>query len=160
MNTDTFDAAATTPQTPHGASEGSAPAMRLYTPTQAACGALLGGPMGVIYFLWANFRTLGRPRAARATLVYGMLGFVGLLALIMLLPRQTPSLVFTLTYALVARHVVRHLQMSREAIAASDRHRPQSNWRVAGIGLLCALLSLALAVPVVIVLILLGLPLN
>ena len=34
---------------------------RIYTPKQVACGAL-GGPVGLIYFLWANFSILKKKK--------------------------------------------------------------------------------------------------
>lgn len=119
--------------------------VRLYSPVQAACGAALGGPVGLIYFLHSNFRTLGNAAAGRQTVLYGALLVVALVVVLPLLPENFPSLPFTLAYVLAARHVAERYQMSKQGILESAQHDFHSNWRVAGLGLLC-LLGSAVAV--------------
>ena len=46
-------------------------AVRVDSPTQVACGACLGGPIGLVCFLWANFAAPGDGFNARKTLIYG-----------------------------------------------------------------------------------------
>ena len=116
-------------QTPHGGA--------LYSPTQAACGAALGGPVAVAYFLWANFRALGKHAAAIRTIWLGVAGVLGVLVLVLVLPERFPSSPFTIAYVVVARQVATQMQMTKQAISASPVYRFHSNWRVLGLAVLC-----------------------
>lgn len=115
-------------------------AIRLYSPTQVACGTI-GGPIGLIYFLKDNFATLENHRLERKTLLYGGLLILSLLAVLPFLPDEFPSLPITIAYILTARHVAGKYQMTKQAIAESPIHDFHSNWRVLGIGLLCLVAS-------------------
>lgn len=115
----------------------------IYSPTQAACGALLGGPVGLIYFLHANFGTLGQRRQQTTTLVSGIALLLALIAVLPLLPENVPSLPFTLAYVLVARLVAERQQITKQGIIDSPQYGFHSNWRVAGLGLLCCVGSAA-----------------
>jgi hypothetical protein len=44
----------------------------MYSPGQIAGGAFLGGPVGALYFLRANFIAMGNARLAATTLLYGI----------------------------------------------------------------------------------------
>jgi hypothetical protein len=112
---------------------------RIYTPTQAAMGALLGGPVGVVYFLWANFNTLQKHTAASNTLKLGVMGIAAIGVSIILLPEDFPSLPFTILYVMTSGWVARKYQPSKETIAESEQFSLHSNWRVFGLGLLCLL---------------------
>jgi hypothetical protein len=119
---------------------------RMYSPTQAALGAFLGGPVGLTYFLWANFRTLANEEAARWTLAAGAALMTVLVVLSPMLPERMPGWPITLVYVLTARFVAEKMQLTKEAIASSSQYTFHSGWRVFGIGLLCLLVSLALIV--------------
>ena len=114
--------------------------VRLYSPTQAACGTI-GGPVGLIYFLWANFSTLGNNRYARNTLIAGAVGIIALIALVPFLPDKGTNTIFTVLYIATARQVAEKYQMSKAAIANTPGFAFHSNWRVFGLGLLCLLAS-------------------
>ena len=130
--------------------------VRVYTPSQVALGALLGGPMGVIYFLWTNFQAMDRPSAANRTIAWGMVAFAALVLLIMRMPQGPEAYLLTLAYVVIAGQIARRYQMSREDIGKSALYRRQSNWLVVGIGLLCSLLSLVVALVVALAFHLLG----
>jgi len=117
--------------------------IRLYSPQQAAGGAFLGGPVGVIYFIWANFRALGNEAAARSTLGYGLLGLVVVLILVVILPEGIPNVPFTIAYVVIAQQVVTKLQVSKQQIIDTPEYDFHSNWRVLGLGLLSLLGSIA-----------------
>jgi hypothetical protein len=110
--------------------------VRIYSPTQAACGALVGGPVGLIYFLYANFGVLGNAEAQRKTVAWGVVLIVALVIILPLLPDKVPSTPFTIAYMFMAQQVAVKHQMTKEAIIASPQHEFQSNWRVFGLGLL------------------------
>lgn len=119
--------------------------IRLYSPTQVACGTI-GGPVGLIYFLKANFSALGNDRLARNTVLYGVLLMLALLATLPFLPDKFPNSPFTIAYILTARYVATKYQMTKQAIAESPDHDFHSNWRVLGIGLLCLVASVIVIV--------------
>lgn len=135
----------TTPHNPYAtpaaplAPESSAMTVRLYSPAQAAWGAFLGGPVGVVYFLQANFAALGDLVRQRQTVVWGAVAVVALTALILVLPDNVPNAPFTIAYVLVAKQVAETRQMTKQAILDSPRHDFHSNWRVFGMGLLSML---------------------
>jgi len=112
------------------------PRVLLYSPTQVACGTL-GGPVALIYFLMANFETLGDEALKKKTLQLGIAFIIALVATIPFLPDSLPSSVFTVAYIIVARHVAENYQMTKADILASEVHDFHSNWRVFGLGLLC-----------------------
>jgi hypothetical protein len=116
--------------------------IRLYSPTQVACGTI-GGPVGLIYFLKANFSALGNDAAARKTLIFGALLILCLVALLPFLPEKVPNSPFTIAYILIARGVAQKYQMTKQTISDSPRYDFQSNWRVFGLGLLCLVGSVA-----------------
>jgi len=126
-------------------------AVKLYSPAQAACGAFLGGPVALIYFLRKNFSALGNDSAASKTVGYGVLFILGLLALIPILPDRFPSIVFTIAYIFIAKSISENYQKKKQEIAESPEYDFHSNWRVLGFGLLCAVGSgIAIIVPLLI----------
>jgi hypothetical protein len=111
----------------------------LYSPNQAAFGAFLGGPLGLIYFLRQNFVALGNKSAARTCLIFGALLIAILLIVLPLLPDKFPSTPITVVYIVIARSVAEKYQVSKQAIAESSQYSFKSNWNVFGMGLLCLL---------------------
>ncbi|HEY5804068.1 MAG TPA: hypothetical protein VIT90_10290 [Lysobacter sp.] len=129
---------------------------RLYSPAQVAAGAFVGGPVGVIYFLWTNFRALANHRAAQRTLMIGALLLIALSLVLPLLPEKFPSLPFTIAYVLVARHIAEKQQMTKQAILESGDYTLYSNWRVFGLALVCVVFSFVLMLAPLVVLATLG----
>jgi hypothetical protein len=111
----------------------------LYSPTQAACGAMLGGPVGLIYFLRQNFLALDNKAAAQKCLVFGALLIVVLLVAMKLLPSNFPSAPFNIFYILIARLIANKYQATKQVIAESPHYVFRSGWNVFGMGLLCLL---------------------
>jgi len=125
---------------------------KLYSPVQVACGVLLGGPVGLIYFLRANFLALGNSVAAAKTVVYGLLGLLGGMVLALILPDNTPSrIALTMGYVAAAKGIAERHQKTKKDIANSPEYGFHSNWKVFGLSLLCfvgsALAVFALALP-------------
>jgi hypothetical protein len=111
--------------------------IRLYSPTQVACGTLISEPIGLIYFLSVNFSALKNDRLQKKTYIYGALLIIGLLILLPFLPNKFPGSPFTIAYMYIARHIAQTYQMAKQAITDSAQYDFQSNWRVFGFGLLC-----------------------
>lgn len=128
----------------------------VYSPLQVAAGAFVGGPVGLAYFLWANFRALGNRDAARWTAIAGALLMVTLCLLLPVLPERMPSWPITLLYMATGRYVAERFQLTKDAIAVSADHDFQSSWKVLGIGLLCLIASLVLLIGPLVALAMLG----
>ena len=114
-------------------------AIALYSPMQAAFGAFLGGPVGLIYFLRQNFMALGNRSAARTCLILGVLLIVVLLIVLPLLPAKFPSAPITIVYVVIARYVAEKYQATKQVIADTPQYTFTSNWKVFGMALLCFL---------------------
>ncbi|GAB2801210.1 hypothetical protein [Dyella kyungheensis] len=128
----------------------------LYSPMQASAGAFLGGPVGLIYFLYRNFVVLGKKSEARTALMLGAALIVALWVILPILPQKMSGVPFTVAYLVTARLVVEKYQLTKQAIASSTQYTFQSNWNVFGMGLLCLLGSLALIIGPYVVLYALG----
>lgn len=118
---------------------------RLYSPTQVGAGSFLGGPFAVVYLLWANFSTLKEESRARATLVYGVLFNIVVLAVLPFLPEKFPNLLIPIIYMVIARMIAEKMQMSKTAIAASPDYDFESGWKVVGLSVLFLGLFFAVA---------------
>ena len=138
-------------------SSARATAAALYSPTQAAFGAFLGGPVGLIYFLHHNFVVLEDIAAARKCLIYGVLLILALLVLLSIFPDRFPSTPFTIFYIVVARFVAEKFQLTKQAIADSPDYTFKSNGNVFGMGLACLVGSVIVIVGPIFLLISLGL---
>ena len=124
----------------------------IYSPTQAALGAFLGGPVGLIYFVRSNFLVLGNASAARKTLLFGIILILILVAVASALP-NFPSMLANLSYIVLARWIVEKHQLSKQEITDSAQYVFHSNWRVLGFGLLCLLGSVAaITIPIIMLL--------
>lgn len=115
---------------------------RLFSPNQIGAGSFLGGPFAAVYFLWSNFTALGKPGAARATLLWGGLFTALTLAVLPFLPEKFPNMLIPLTYTVAARMVAEKNQLSKQAIAQSQEFDFQPIGTVVGlsIGSLVAML--------------------
>jgi hypothetical protein len=109
----------------------------LYSPTQTTVGAFLGGPIGVVYFLYRNFVTLGQLAAARKCLIYGAILIPAVVASLFILPDKFPGAPFTLLYIGVARFVTQKFQLTHQQISESSDYTFKSGPNVLGMGLMC-----------------------
>ena len=125
--------------------------VKVYSPTQIACGALVGGPIGLIYFLMTNFSLLNDDVGKRNVLYAGIAFIIALLFILPMLPDDFPNSPFTVAYVVVARLVAEKYQMTKKAIIESEQYQFQSSWKAFGISLICLLGSaLVIFVPLLI----------
>lgn len=115
--------------------------VKIYSPTQVACGALLGGPAGLIYFLLTNFTTLGNHSARKNTIYAGITLIIALLVILPMLPDNFPDIPFTIAYIVTGRIVAEKYQITKSAIEQSEQYQFESSWKVFGLGLLCLVAS-------------------
>jgi hypothetical protein len=129
--------------------------IRIYSPTQVACGTI-GGPVGLVYFLMANFEALGQQNRKKRTLIFGIIFIIALIVILPFLPDSVPSAPFTIAYIIIAKQVAEKYQMKKQDIINSDVYEFHSNWRVLGLGLLCLVGSLIAVVGPLIILMVAG----
>jgi hypothetical protein len=108
---------------------------RVYSPTQAAMGAFLGGPLASIILLRYNYRALGNTAGENAVLRYGVVALIALLCVLPFLPDKFPNMLIPLATIIATRSLVEKHQFTKQAIQASDEFSFQSNWRVFWIGI-------------------------
>src|SRR5262245_47613773 len=109
----------------------------MYSPMQVFGGTLLGGPLAAVYFLWKNYRSLSNKSAAQETLIKGSCMIALLFLLVPFFPEGIPrvSPALPMLFAVAASSIASKDQMSKDAIALSEQHTFQSNWRVVCIGI-------------------------
>ena len=124
----------------------------VYSPTQAALGAFLGGPLASVLFIKKNFNSLGKPEAEKKTLLYGTALSLALIGLLPFLPEQFPNMAIPIATVVTTRAIVEKHQFRKQAISDSETLTFQSNWRVLWVALACLLVFFVAIVAVTIVL--------
>jgi hypothetical protein len=122
----------------------------LYSPRQASGGALLGGPIAAVYFIYNNYKSMDREESAKDALAYGSLATAFSFCLAFLLdriphnPGTNPGKLVSIAVCGITAWIVQYSQLSKEEIARSDKFDFQSTWKVIGVGLLCLAATLVL----------------
>jgi hypothetical protein len=100
---------------------------------------------------------MGEPKPARSAAIIGLVVTVILLLLaFMNAPIRRPSLLIPLILCLAYDGAAGLYQLKKDAIAASTEYRFQSNWKVAGLGLMWLAVTLALSGVIVLILSVVG----
>ena len=110
-------------------------------------GALLGGPMAMVYLLWKNFQVLENPHGMRQILIWGSIFIITMVGFAPLLPTNWPDYALPILYSLGARSLAESFQMSKQAIGESQDYEFQSVWNVVvvSIAFLLAMIAFTLA---------------
>lgn len=114
---------------------------KIYSPNQVACGTL-GGPVGLVYFLYANFQTLNQEEMKKKALLWGSIFIAVLVFCLPFIPEEIPSSAFTAVYIVLGKMTAENYQMKKEDIIASEDYEFHSNWRVFGLSILCLIGSI------------------
>jgi hypothetical protein len=123
--------------------------LKLYTPYQIALGSFFGGPIALVYFLWQNFKTLGKQDAAKHTVIWGVIFNVALPSVHQHLPSMFALIFLPSIYSLVAMQIASSWQMEKEAIKESVHFDFQSNWRVLIYGLVLFVAWIAFSITLI-----------
>lgn len=121
----------------------------VFSPTQAALGTFLGGPLAGLYYIKHNFRVLKRSEQEQQTVRYGGMFMVALLAVLPFIPEEVPGLPFAIAFVVVARMLVEKYQFSKQQIIDAPELHFQSNWLVLGVSIVSILTFLALSFAVI-----------
>jgi hypothetical protein len=119
------------------------PVEQLYSPNQIAIGAFLGTPLAAGWLAAHNYRAMRQPREAGRVLGLGIIATIVVMAIAYYLPDSVPSVVFPIAYCVA---IYQAADSKFKAVVAAHRTAGgtmRSSWRVVGIGLLCALIVVA-----------------
>ena len=130
---------------------------KVYSPTQAALGALLGGPIASTYFIKQNFSTLNKEQAIKSTLLIGGIIVFILLATIPFTPDEFPNIAIPLITVISTRLIIEKFQFTKANIVENENLNFHSNWKVLSIGIISMLIFFILATAVIFMTEMLGL---
>jgi len=128
----------------------------LYSPRQIALAAFLGSPMASAWLTASNFRALAQPLKASRTILVGIAATIVVLCIAFVLPDNAPNLALPIAVSFAVKVIAegRFGAIVKNHVRAGGSLR--SWWRVVGIGLLFALIILAIAAVGIYLLIILG----
>jgi len=109
---------------------------KIYSPNQVAFGAL-GGPVGLIYFLWANFSILKKETLTKATIILGLVFIITLIFAAPYVPKEVPALAFSAMYVITAYILSRKFHLNKSEITSSEEYTFHSSFRVFFITIPC-----------------------
>ena len=119
---------------------------KLFSPTQGGAGAFVFGPLMGLYVIQSNFAALDEHAKRMQAITYGAVFVAGFLLLIPFLPDRIPGYVFGLVYMFVTRSIIEKHQLNKQQITDSASYAFKSNWLVFGMGMLSALIMVAIMV--------------
>jgi hypothetical protein len=122
---------------------GSAVGQKVYVPNHVAVAAFIGSPIAGAWLIGSNYAAFSRPAERRKAIAWGLVATVALLAVSLALPEDTPRSIIPIAYTFGLRELARHLQgkdIDRVLASGGAKH---SGWRVAGIGVLCLVVFVA-----------------
>jgi hypothetical protein len=129
---------------------------KVFSPTQAAAGAFLGGPMAAVYFIKQNFGALENTDLVKKTYILGTV-IVALLVLVLpFLPESFPNMAIPIATIISTRLLVENLQFKKEDISNNENLDFHSNWRVFFIGLISLVIFMVIAISFMMILEVLG----
>lgn len=114
----------------------------VYSPTQAALGAFLGGPFASLYFLKTNFEVLKSEKSKKNTIALGSIIIFSLLLILPFLPDNFPNIVIPLLTVTITKALVEKFQFTKEDIEISEGLKYQSNWGILWTSIICLVLLL------------------
>jgi hypothetical protein len=123
---------------------------KLYSAGQVLGGSYLGGPFAAIYFLKKDFETLGKPETGKNVLIFGIIGTVILIPILLFIPENFPDSAIGLSYSCAAWSFALQNNLRRTEIQAAGIYECHSNWRVIGIALIGIAAFLIVAIPSII----------
>ena len=121
---------------------------KVYKEGSMAIAILLGGPFVVGYLMAHNFRQFGQLEKVRKTWLYSTFGFLAIAGVMVAVPESLniPNIVYNLVFAMIALYFVQKYQGQQLKQHIEEGGAVYSNWRAAGIGLLCMLVIVILLV--------------
>jgi hypothetical protein len=97
-------------QTPVNLTDAPAPWRQLYSITQIGVAAFLGGPMAGCWLISRNYRELDNHSAFATSVVTGLFGTIALLAVVIMLPEDFPTIPLHVACVVVISQIAKQLQ--------------------------------------------------
>jgi hypothetical protein len=116
---------------------------KIFSPNQVLAASFFGGPMAMVYVLWKNFQTLENPHGMHQILFWGSIFIIALMLFSPLLPNSRLDFVIPFAYPLAAWSLAQQHQMTKQAIAESDRYEFQSVLNVIAVSIIFLLAMMA-----------------
>jgi hypothetical protein len=137
-------------------SQTTLPASRLYSQKQIAVATFIGSPLAGGWFMATNYRELGQDALATQAIWWGIGGAIAMMFIAFLLPDNFPNSVLPIACA-GGMHALAESKLG----GPIKEHRAAGGplfswWRVVGIGLLCALMLVAVIFGAIFILAMLG----
>jgi len=129
---------------------------KVYSPTQAALGSFIGGPIASVYFVFQNYQAINKREFASKALTFGGAIVVFLVALLPFLPDDFPNMVIPLATVVLTRVMVEKYQFDRKTIVEDESLNFHSGWRVFFVGVISFCLFIVSAMSFLILMDLLG----
>ena len=129
---------------------------KVFSPTQAALGAFIGGPIASVYFVKQNYESLNNPALANKVLTFGGAVVVAIVASLPFLPDNFPKMLIPLLTVVLTRVMVEKYQFSRKDVIEDDKLVFHSVWRVSAIAVASFCIFIASAMSFLIIMDLLG----
>ncbi len=105
-----------------------------------------------MYFLRANYKSLGQLESATRTLQLGAVFVVTLIALLPFIPERLPNIVIPVAYSVAARAIANKTQLGKSEIDASETYSRASNWKVVGASILALAAFFLVLLPIILLL--------
>jgi hypothetical protein len=129
---------------------------KVYSPTQAAAGAFLGGPIAAAYFIKQNYVALENNDLVKKTLMLGSVIVALLVVTLPFLPENFPNMAIPIATIISTRLLVENFQFKKEDISNNENLDFHSNWRVFFIGLISLVTFMVVAISFIMILEVLG----
>jgi hypothetical protein len=117
---------------------------KLYSKRAVMIGTLVGGPLAGGYMLAKNFKTIEKPEKTSQAWTVAVAAIFGIILLAVIIPRQVPDFLFIFLYAWMGYFAAHKMQGRFLDSHEENGGKFHNNWKAAGIGLIVALISLAL----------------
>lgn len=120
---------------------------KFYTVPQVLFGVFLGGPLAGFFMMRRNYATMGDEDRASALGFWGILSMFPFLFAILLLPKEVPGAVVQGIMLVGFTGYIHNAQRDRiHAMESSGTVQRFTHWRMVGMALLSAVITLAIGV--------------
>lgn len=119
---------------------------RYYTPRQVSLACFLGGPPAGCWLMARTYYAASEVRKARASLIWGIVGTLALMALSFVLPDRIPRAPMALVIAVSMEQVAKYLQAPIILRCVSAGIAKGSWWMVVGVAALSILVICGIVV--------------
>jgi hypothetical protein len=118
---------------------------KVYSMRSIWVGTFLGGPLTTGYLAAENFKALGQADKVKPTWTIAIIATVIVFGGVLMIPNveKVPTHLIPLFYTAIAYVVVNNLQGNKIKQYIEETGQVFSGWRSAGIGLICAVISIA-----------------